>query len=127
MGHADELPSCGLHVVKSFPSWVIQNAPERIRTTNLLIRSQMLYPVELRAPKRACKFAEEGPAVNKALDFRQMWRCCAAKSDTHLEFTLTILSPSSEHFAACEASHTRIPHLMRLQIRRITYDITRIG
>src|SRR5215469_16778194 len=25
------------------------NAPERIRTTNLLIRSQMLYPVELRA------------------------------------------------------------------------------
>jgi hypothetical protein len=25
-------------------------APERIRTTNLLIRSQMLYPVELRAP-----------------------------------------------------------------------------
>src|SRR6516165_7768141 len=24
-------------------------APERIRTTNLLIRSQMLYPVELRA------------------------------------------------------------------------------
>jgi hypothetical protein len=28
-------------------------APERIRTTNLLIRSQMLYPVELRAPVRA--------------------------------------------------------------------------
>jgi hypothetical protein len=27
-------------------------APERIRTTNLLIRSQMLYPVELRAPER---------------------------------------------------------------------------
>ena len=25
------------------------SAPERIRTTNLLIRSQMLYPVELRA------------------------------------------------------------------------------
>jgi hypothetical protein len=29
-----------------------KNAPERIRTTNLLIRSQMLYPVELRAPER---------------------------------------------------------------------------
>src|SRR6266700_2034613 len=29
------------------------SAPERIRTTNLLIRSQMLYPVELRAPKSA--------------------------------------------------------------------------
>src|SRR5215813_11603233 len=28
------------------------SAPERIRTTNLLIRSQMLYPVELRAPRR---------------------------------------------------------------------------
>ena len=28
------------------------SAPERIRTTNLLIRSQMLYPVELRAPER---------------------------------------------------------------------------
>ena len=26
-----------------------KHAPERIRTTNLLIRSQMLYPVELRA------------------------------------------------------------------------------
>ena len=30
----------------------MKNAPERIRTTNLLIRSQMLYPVELRAPER---------------------------------------------------------------------------
>ena len=29
-----------------------KNAPERIRTTNLLIRSQMLYPVELRALER---------------------------------------------------------------------------
>ncbi len=29
-----------------------KSAPERIRTTNLLIRSQMLYPVELRAPKK---------------------------------------------------------------------------
>ncbi len=29
-----------------------ESAPERIRTTNLLIRSQMLYPVELRAPVR---------------------------------------------------------------------------
>src|SRR5262249_6341805 len=28
---------------------IINGAPERIRTTNLLIRSQMLYPVELRA------------------------------------------------------------------------------
>jgi len=32
---------------------------------------------------------EEAHAVNKALDFTQMWRCCAAKSDTPLEFTLT--------------------------------------
>jgi hypothetical protein len=30
-----------------------KNAPERIRTTNLLIRSQMLYPVELRAPVKS--------------------------------------------------------------------------
>src|SRR5437867_5545177 len=29
------------------------SAPERIRTTNLLIRSQMLYPVELRAPVKS--------------------------------------------------------------------------
>jgi hypothetical protein len=28
---------------------IMKSAPERIRTTNLLIRSQMLYPVELRA------------------------------------------------------------------------------
>ena len=30
----------------------LNGAPERIRTTNLLIRSQMLYPVELRAHYR---------------------------------------------------------------------------
>ena len=28
-----------------------KSAPVKIRTSNLLIRSQMLYPVELRAPK----------------------------------------------------------------------------
>jgi hypothetical protein len=33
-------------------NWLEKCAPERIRTTNLLIRSQMLYPVELRAPER---------------------------------------------------------------------------
>ena len=33
------------------PSKRGKRAPERIRTTNLLIRSQMLYPVELRAHK----------------------------------------------------------------------------
>jgi hypothetical protein len=32
---------------------VVNGAPERIRTTNLLIRSQMLYPVELRAPVKS--------------------------------------------------------------------------
>src|SRR6266480_6407088 len=32
-----------------------KRAPERIRTTNLLIRSQMLYPVELRAPAQSAK------------------------------------------------------------------------
>jgi hypothetical protein len=31
---------------------MFKSAPERIRTTNLLIRSQMLYPVELRAQNR---------------------------------------------------------------------------
>jgi hypothetical protein len=30
----------------------MKNAPEEIRTPNLLIRSQMLYPVELRAPEK---------------------------------------------------------------------------
>ena len=29
----------------------LSGAPEKIRTPNLLIRSQMLYPVELRAPR----------------------------------------------------------------------------
>ena len=28
-----------------------ERAPVKIRTSNLLIRSQMLYPVELRAPE----------------------------------------------------------------------------
>ena len=37
-------------------------APVKIRTSNLLIRSQMLYPVELRALKSS-KFAEEGCSV----------------------------------------------------------------
>jgi hypothetical protein len=31
-------------------NWREKRAPEEIRTPNLLIRSQMLYPVELRAP-----------------------------------------------------------------------------
>ena len=29
-------------------------APGRTRTSNLLIRSQMLYPIELRAPTKSC-------------------------------------------------------------------------
>ena len=29
-------------------------APEKIRTPNLLIRSQMLYPIELRALRNVC-------------------------------------------------------------------------
>jgi hypothetical protein len=32
---------------------IINGAPVKIRTSNLLIRSQMLYPVELRAPRAA--------------------------------------------------------------------------
>ena len=43
------------HGYRSFQSgyrMAKNGAPERIRTTNLLIRSQMLYPVELRAPER---------------------------------------------------------------------------
>ena len=35
--------------------WDVKNgAPEEIRTPNLLIRSQMLYPVELRARLKSC-------------------------------------------------------------------------
>src|SRR5207248_5877434 len=36
--------------VTGYPGLKCESAPERIRTTNLLIRSQTLYPVELRAP-----------------------------------------------------------------------------
>jgi hypothetical protein len=32
---------------------IISGAPEEIRTPSLLIRSQMLYPVELRAPEKS--------------------------------------------------------------------------
>ena len=42
------------HGYRSFQSgyrMAKNGAPERIRTPNLLIRSQMLYPVELRAQK----------------------------------------------------------------------------
>ena len=31
------------------PTWYVSSAPVRTRTSNLLIRSQMLYPIELRA------------------------------------------------------------------------------
>ena len=40
-----------------------ENAPERIRTTNLLIRSQMLYPVELRAPVKSDNLRRNGGTV----------------------------------------------------------------
>jgi hypothetical protein len=41
-----------------------RNAPERTRTFNLLIRSQMLYPIELRAldSSAARRRVDEGPA-----------------------------------------------------------------
>ena len=39
--------------VRRFSIDVRESAPVKIRTSNLLIRSQMLYPVELRALKRA--------------------------------------------------------------------------
>ncbi len=40
-------------------------APEEIRTPNLLIRSQMLYPVELRAQKTV--FTYENPCKYSSL------------------------------------------------------------
>ena len=40
-----------------------ERAPERIRTTNLLIRSQMLYPVELRALVKSGNLRRNGEAV----------------------------------------------------------------
>jgi hypothetical protein len=51
-----------------------QNAPERIRTTNLLIRSQMLYPVELRAPPtaRSAYYIRFEPTSNAAKHVRSV-------------------------------------------------------
>ena len=34
----------------------VQSAPGETRTPNLLIRSQMLYPIELRAPTHLSRF-----------------------------------------------------------------------
>ena len=45
---------------------VAGGAPVRIRTSNLLIRSQMLYPVELRARGRVIKRAVEGRQIRVA-------------------------------------------------------------
>jgi hypothetical protein len=55
------------------------SAPERIRTTNLLIRSQMLYPVELRAqivflPMKGMSFVYE-PCSFAHKKFRSKFRC----------------------------------------------------
>jgi hypothetical protein len=55
----------------------LKSAPERIRTTNLLIRSQMLYPVELRAPERAANLRRKTRASNKAR--QQSPRCSGSK------------------------------------------------
>jgi hypothetical protein len=41
-----------------------RRAPVKIRTSNLLIRSQMLYPVELRALKRAGNLRRKGSGSN---------------------------------------------------------------
>lgn len=43
-------------------------APEEIRTPNLLIRSQVLYPVELRA-RAACTLLKSGKACKLILEF----------------------------------------------------------
>jgi hypothetical protein len=39
------------------------SAPVGIRTSNLLIRSQMLYPVELRAPEKSGNLRTNGGVV----------------------------------------------------------------
>src|SRR5438093_10689217 len=55
-----------------------ESAPERIRTTNLLIRSQMLYPVELRAPfeeQLICGGRRDGQITRKKMkNFRPLSR-----------------------------------------------------
>src|SRR5439155_7606003 len=51
------------------------SAPERIRTTNLLIRSQMLYPVELRAPVKSGNLRRNGRTV------KSCWKKCGHSED----------------------------------------------
>ena len=50
--HSPSRRRMGIEVFRACNRIAKNGAPERIRTTNLLIRSQMLYPVELRAPER---------------------------------------------------------------------------
>ena len=45
------LPQRKLNLSEEMKSLKLTGAPEKIRTPNLLIRSQMLYPIELRALK----------------------------------------------------------------------------
>jgi hypothetical protein len=45
----------------AFFNYENNGAPEEIRTPNLLIRSQVLYPIELRA--RACSLRTGGPYI----------------------------------------------------------------
>ena len=47
--HSPSRRRTGIEVFRAAIELAKNGAPERIRTTNLLIRSQMLYPVELRA------------------------------------------------------------------------------
>ena len=44
----------------------LSGAPEKIRTPNLLIRSQMLYPVELRAPRTPEEVTNKQPRQGSA-------------------------------------------------------------
>src|SRR5437879_5728577 len=69
-------------------------APERIRTTNLLIRSQMLYPVELRAQNGVL------PSKNHA---NTAVSCCIATQKFRSKFRCII----SETFVAYEAMKDR--------------------
>jgi len=54
---AEKVESENFPVPFSFYFSVGYGAPGKIRTPNLLIRSQMLYPVELRAHSKACRYA----------------------------------------------------------------------
>ena len=74
------VPNHVLYQAELLPDYIFYyGAPERSRTPNLLIRSQTLYPIELRAHNNECR----GPDLNRhGSHLPQDFKSCVSANST---------------------------------------------